>query len=71
MREGRDGLGLGGLGCLSLLLQSRLVERNVCSHRTRRHSFVCKTIVRGRPDTAKSDAADRTIALGPKLAEEL
>ncbi len=32
---------------------------------------VCETVVRGRADTPKSAASERTIALGPKLAEEL
>ena len=32
---------------------------------------VCETIVHGRADTPKSAASERTIALGPKLSEEL
>jgi hypothetical protein len=30
----------------------------------------CETVVRGRADTPKSAASERTIALGPKLSEE-
>jgi integrase len=32
---------------------------------------VCETVVRGRADTPKSAASERTIAIGPKLSEEL
>ena len=32
---------------------------------------VCETIVHGRADTPKSAASERTIAIGPRLAEEL
>jgi integrase len=32
---------------------------------------VCETIVHGRADTPKSAASERTIAIGPKLSEEL
>jgi integrase len=32
---------------------------------------VCETVVRGRADTPKSVASERTVAPGPKLSEEL
>jgi integrase len=32
---------------------------------------VCETVVRGRADTPKSAASERTIAIGPRLSEEL